>query len=662
MTAITIKAFKGMVPRASERLLAPNQATTAVNCQLTSGRIDPIWGLLAVTTVNDLIKTLVKYRVYRDAAVQEAWLTWPTVVDVVMSPLANDQEGRFYFVGDDIEPRMSHYTLAVAGASYPNAWYALGLPLPTQAPGVAVVGGSGLTEERAYVCTHVTALGEESGPSLPSAVVTGFIDGSWNLTGLQTAPPNSGTVSAATHALGRVTVTLDTVFGLAQHDTVTFSGVTGMTDLNGSHRLMSVNAATNKVEVMLSTAQSYVSGGAWARNAPYNTAGMKKRIYRTAGSDGLFFFVAEIAAATTTYADTVTTLGESLPTLESLPPPKNMASLVALPNGCLVGLADNELCFSEPYLPYSWPLANRYSFSGKGVALAVSGSSILVLTDGHPILYSGSDPGAMSPSTVEAYTPCASKLGVVSVGGGVLFPSFDGLWEIAPGRVGNVARPLYRGQEWSALNPETFRAIFYDGQYMASHTTDGSRALWVIDAGELNGAVRVLMDTDAMHVSDGKLYVAQGQGVFQWGGRADMPLPGEWLSAVLPLPRSTSFGVARVAAEFDSFVPQNDEQLAANEAAVSADTTGGAVNDEELLAYSVSDSAIVPVENAPSNAVQLTLYYDGLPVFSKNVFSERAIRLPALRAEHTLHIGLSSAARVHSVSVAGSMTELRAQA
>ncbi|MDV7391413.1 hypothetical protein RZS08_08680, partial [Arthrospira platensis SPKY1] len=215
---------------------------------------------------------------------------------------------------------------------------------------------------------------------------------------------------------------------------------------------------------------------------------MTKRIYRSAGTAGQFLFVDEIPVAQTTYADTkaTTALGESLATLNTLPPPKNLTNLISLPNGCLVGLAGNELCFSDPYMPYSWPMGNRYSFSGRGVAIVAAGNSVIVLTDSFPILFAGSDPEAMSPAVMETYAPCVSKRGMVDVGGGCLYPSFDGLWIAAPGRVENLTKRLYREEEWSRLGPSSFDAAFHDGQYYAYFQPDPLEPgmMWVLDINE----------------------------------------------------------------------------------------------------------------------------------------------------------------------------------
>jgi len=61
-----------------------------------------------------------------------------------------------------------------------QAWL-LGIPSPAPAPSVIVTGGATPVEARSYVCTYVSAYGEEGPPSDP-VTVTGNISGSWDLT------------------------------------------------------------------------------------------------------------------------------------------------------------------------------------------------------------------------------------------------------------------------------------------------------------------------------------------------------------------------------------------------------------------------------------------------------------------------------------------------
>jgi len=663
MTAVNIKAFRGQIPRISERLLTPNHATRALNCKITSGSLDPLAGIGQVFSTSLNIETVYRYRAFVNGAYADNWLTWAQDVNIVPSPNANDPDGRFYFSSESFEPRMSTYALSISSTPYPTGWYSLGVAAPTVAPTITVTlqpvgavevttggetyesvptiafssgaaaatavisgellsidvtsggsayttppsvvikgkggfgarakaiitggvvtsveieyagggftvaptitfvdgGGSGAAatakisakvvdidvtaagsyttlptvtfsggtpttqatgtvvfknyEARSYVYTFVTTFGEESPPSPPSTVTNGSADGTWGLSGLQTAPPNTGTVSAAaTIGSNTVQVTLNTVFGIAQYDTITFSSVVGMTSLNGSFRVQAVDTATNKVTVSLDTAQTYTSGGAWARNAPFNTTGMVKRIYRTVGTSGLFLYVGEVAVATTTFSDTVLAadLGEELPTADSSLPPKNLTSLISLPNGCLAGIAGNELCFSDPYMPYSWPVRNRYSFSGVGVAAVAASNSVIVLTETYPILYTGSDPEAMSGSTLETYAPCVSKRGVVDLGGAAMYPSFDGLWLVSPQQIQCITRKLYREEEWTLLNPATFDAVFHDGQYYAYYVGQTESRILIIDLESPDSVTEVDESADALYRNelDGKLYIAKGQ-------------------------------------------------------------------------------------------------------------------------------------------------------
>ncbi len=665
MTAITTKAFRGVIPRLSDRLLKPNQAIVADNCKLTSGRLESLKGLqLSHTSLLSGIKTAYRYRVVGDTGPIDNWLVWSSDVNVVPSLVANDSLGRFYFTSDEFEPRISTFTLATSSLPYPTAWYALGVAAPSTAATVTAVGGSGTSESRAYAYTYVTMMGEESPPSPPSDVVTGYPNATWTVASMQVAPPNTGTVVDAQSVVGeRVEVELNTTFGFAQYDMITFASVGGMTDLNGTFRIVVIDHGTNTVTVSLNTAQTYTSGGSWAKAAPHNTSGMVKRIYRTTGTGGDFLFVAEVAVSTTSYVDAVSAddLGEILPTADSLLPPKNMVSLVSLPNGCLVGLAGNEICFSDPYMPYSWPLRNRYTFSGRGVALAAAGNSVIVLTDTFPILFTGSDPEAMSPSTMSTYAPCVSKRGVVDVGGGCMYPSYDGLWIAAPGRVEKLTAALYREEEWKKLNPESFIAAFSDGQYYGHYNAGDSSYIWVFDTAEADSATRVeqLADTLVRNDFDGELYVGIDTKLYVWDTNDGTRYTSDWRSGTIQLPTPTNFSVAQVHAQFSDIVPPDTSILEANEDIIDeVDLVGGAINANELLVLEVNASALQQYEATTTRRVQFTLYADGQPVYSREITSSQPFRLPAGFVSEVYNIGLSATVPVYSATIAQSVAEL----
>lgn len=671
MTFVALKAFRGAVPRYSDRLLEGNQAQRAWNVRVTSGRLDPIRGPGLVTTISALgaaIRTMFRYRHFVNGVATDNWLVWAQDVDVQLSPLSNDERGVFYFTSDEFEPRVSSYDLAISGARYPNAWYALGVPSPTAAMTVTPTGGVAADEERSYAYTFVTSWGEESGPSPASAVTTGKPDGSWALAGMQAAPPNSGTVTAAvanTPVSGQVRVTLDTVFGLAPGEGITLAGIVGLTDLNGTHRIVSVDAALNRVVVRLVTSQVYTSGGTWARESPLNTAGMVKRIYRTAGTNPAFLFVAEIPVADTTYADTIPGVGlsEVIQTQFTLPPPKNLTCLKRLPNGCLVGLNGNEICFSEPYKPYSWPIGNRYSFSGRGVALNVAGSSVIVLTDTFPILFTGTDPEAMSPTTMQTYAPCVSKRGVVDIGGGCAYPSFDALNLATPGQVIKLTQKLYREKEWKALNPASFDAAFHDGQYYAQYSLDSLKArMLLLDMAEPDSTTEIDERVDAIYRNelDGLLYIAQGTRIYQWDADDGFRYASDWMSREYQFAKPTTFNCAQVFAEFGDIIPINTVQQDANAALQALPMMGaGQIAGLELLATEINGSLLQPVIQQVERKVQLTFYKRGEPYYTVEVKNEKPFRLPTGDLAELFAVQISASVPTYSFAMASSMDELK---
>lgn len=671
MTAVTIKAFRGAVPRSGQRLQNPNFASAARNVKITSGRLDPLRGLLpAHASLADEIRTIWRYRHKLNGVNQDHWLVFSDEVDVVGSMIADDEQGRIFWTSDVYEPRMSTYARAIDGAGpYPDDWYMLGVPSPTVKPDVSVSGGTGTNVARSYAYTFATALGEESGPSPASDLDTGFPNGTWAVSNMQTAPANSGSSSSWTPlGTGRIRATLDTTFGMQVGTTLVLSydTVELTTPIVETHRLLAVDHAAKQVEFERT---AYPAGTTpvltWSRAAPINTAGMVKRIYRTEGTSAAFQFVAEIPVSTTTYNDTATSLtGEVIRTLNTLPPPAKMTSLIELPNGCLVGLVENEVCFSDPYMPYSWPLANRYSFVGKGVKLCAAGNSVIVVTDGYPILLTGSDPEAMSPTTIETYAPCVSRRGAVNVGGGMLYPSHDGLWLATAGAVKLMTRNLYRLDEWKAKAPTTFDAAFHDGQYVATHHPVGSPSplILVLDIAELDSEVTVDESADAMYRNDydGSLYLVQGSRILKWDADDSRRFLTEWTSVEMQLDQPRNFSVAQIHADWKQVVPLDTSSQDANQALIDSgpDAVNGHINGGQFLDFEINGSNLVPVRLATERKVQFVLYDGDEAVFATTVDSKTPFRLPSGYKHEILRIGLSASVPVHSVTVAESTQEL----
>jgi hypothetical protein len=670
MTGIAITRPRGVVPRIGDRQLADNVAVQTLNCKLTSGQCVPLKGLgLVHTSLAASISTFYRYRfadIYN-------WLAWATTVDVVRSPVAQDSIGRFYVFGDG-EPRMSTYADAISGAGpYPAAWYVLGVYQPTTAMAIACSGGvSGTNEDRAYVYTFKTRYGEESGPS-PATLKTGKADDVYNISGMEAAPPNTGSVSAAvanTPLPNQVTVTLNTVRGLFADEELTLSGVAGMTALNGTFKLVSVDTALNKVVVALITAQTYTSGGTWARRAPHNLTGMTKCIYRTIGTNTDYKFVAEIPVADTTFADNILSAvvaqNSGITVLDTLPPPKNAHSGILLANGVVACAAGNQICLSETGKPYSWPLANRYTVPGVIVGLIAAGNSAIILTDNYPYICTATVPEAASVAKLPGDTlaPCVSKTGIVDVGSGGMYPSNDGLYVATTGGAQSITGALYTLEEWQALMPETFKAAFSDSRYYAVHDTLGPQyaSMWMLHTKENDSAQEFSENPSAIYANpyDGRLYAAKANLVSQWDSDDFTRLTASWTSKTHQLAKPINLSVAQVHAKFGDITPNGNAAYEANLSLLAnINQIGGSIGDDEVGVLSCGSSRLDMAQSKLERALEFTLIRDGVAVFTKTLTSPEPFKLPADKKAEAYAVRMTGSIAWDSVNLAQGMDELR---
>lgn len=672
MTSFRIAGFSGLVPRSAKQLLAPNQAQVATNCNLTSGDLRPRNGPLLVSSPDIDADIVSIFRMEKDGS--EQWLSWSRDVDVARSPIAGNTEKRFYYTGDG-EPRTSDYDTATTGPGpYPAGCYVLGVTPPITLPSVSPSGGVGAASSRAYVYTFVTPWGEESAPSPASTVTTGKVDDTWALSGLDAAPPNSGTVTAAvrdTPSAGYVTISLNSVFGIRAFEEITFASVAGMTDLNNTFPIVSVSGSD--VVVALTTTQTYSSGGTWARVAPHNTTSMTKRIYRSVDSATAteYQYVATVTAATTTYNDTIldAALGEVLPSTTWLMPPANMKGITIMANGIACGFFGNEVCFSEPFKPYAWPSAYRQTYEQDIVAIGVTGTTLVGMTEGSPFTITGVDPVTMGGgmANLGVAWPCLAKGSVASFPFGVAYAAPQGLAII--GTTSDiVTKDLFTIKEWSELNPSTFIASTADNRYYCGYTVDGSSLMFVIDKAEsasftkINKAVTDLWTDPAT----GKLYVVVEKKIYQWEGDAGTKLNYEWKSKKFVMAPPLNFGACKVDADFEQTEEETaqagtsyDAVVTANEALISGNAMNDSFADPYLGEYEVGGDAMAVIPSLTIDALQLRLYADGELKYSKHVTSTRAFRLPSGYKSDNVEVTLSGNVKVTGVVLAETMDGLR---
>jgi hypothetical protein len=567
--AFRINGFAGVIPGVDTQLLAYRQAAVAVNCRLTDGDIVALEAPLFVTRPNKSGTAQTIYRLVNGAT--EYWFSWPRDVNIAKGPVAGDTLQRHFYTGDG-EPRMTTLADAISGGAndYPHTFFVMGVTKPVTKATVTPSGGSGATTSRAYVYTFVTPYGEESAPSPDSGVINGKVDDTWALSAMDTAPPNSGSISGATSSAGITTLTVNTTRSLRAGEEVVHASVAGMTDLNGTFAILAVTDATHYT-VSLTTAQTYTSGGTWTRVAAHNVAGMVKRIYRTVG--GTFFFVAEIAVATTTYNDTLTDAVVSgqgvLKTVGWEMPPADMKALVQLANGILAGISGNVVCFAEPFVPYAWPVAYQQALPFQTVAMTASGSSAIVATTDRPYVFTGTHPSSMSQDKPDVDFPCAAKRGMVGISGGSLYPTRHGLALVGPGVANIATMSLYTTEQWAALNPSSFISAYHKGRYYGAciDTLDNAKII-IIESGQAAQVIEsnVLITGIYNDPISGSLYIVEDGDIKQWDADAGERLIFEWLSKEFVLPKPVNMAAADV--DFDS--TQSDAERDALQAAFNA--------------------------------------------------------------------------------------------
>lgn len=192
---ITIPAFSGVNNALAPRLIEVSKSTDAKNCLFRNGNLVALKNN-SIETTPALAPNAKSLFLYEDVH----WFSWTNVVDAVPSTIAQDQFERVYFTGDGV-PKYTNSSIATGGGVLPFASYELGLDNP-EAPTVTgityydqsadLVNGedpldypaepaSGFInidtvddETRFYVCTLVTAYGEESAESLTSTQVELF--------------------------------------------------------------------------------------------------------------------------------------------------------------------------------------------------------------------------------------------------------------------------------------------------------------------------------------------------------------------------------------------------------------------------------------------------------------------------------------------------------
>lgn len=477
--------FSGIAPGVSPRLLAEQFAQTAQNLDFESGRLNPVTADSDTFTLANSTRRSIFF--YRDTN----WLQWDDDdVFAVEGPIPADTLDRLYWTGEDY-PRIGTATTIIAGSSYPQASYRLGVPAPANAPGTTKTGTADDTQtpdDVSYVYTFVTAFGEE-GPPSPASTAFERTDTETVTVSVPSSDHPNGNYNFGTGAKKRIyrsnTGSTNTQFQFLAEIPFT---TTSYSDTTSSFALGEV-----------------LPSGTWIGPPDDNT---------------------------------------------SLYPDGPLTGLTPVANGVFAGFTGKRLCLSEPFLPHAWPIDYRITLEEDIVAIGSVSNGIVALTDGAPYFVTGVDPSAMTAVKLDIAQACVNARSVVDMGDYLLYAGPDGLVAVSGGQGEVVTNGLISVKQWNDdFNPTTYRAFKHENTYVAFWSGGG----FVYDPRAGEAALSTLSYTGDVrggftNPKDGELYIIVGNKIKKYrGGTTNKTL--KWKSKQYVTPKPVSMGWVSVHAQ-----------------------------------------------------------------------------------------------------------------
>lgn len=662
--------FRGEAPKFNPRLLPKGYAQLAKNCRLFDGKLKPWNGMTEVALP---FKTGEIKAIYpmRDGSGNLVWLEWTEDVNVASGLLAGDTTQRICFTGYGT-PKTTNYAMATSGTPKPADWWRLGVPAPISAPSVSSGGGgTGVARDRAYVVTFVhqwaDGLVQEGQPSRPSNIISAKSGETINLSNIPRWVVN---VSSITRSGNTATVTIPSGYKdwFGDKDRVTIAGA-NQPEYNGVKEITRVSD-TQFTYTVSGNPTSPATGTITAKTNHNITA---KRIYRTVvGNSGTFYyFVAEVPETTTSYADNATDTalvlaGTRLETADWDMPPRDMTAIINMGNGILAGISGNQVCFSEPYYPHAWPKKYRRTLHAQAVGLGVIGTTLVVGTKGHPVVYSGTHPAGMAENKLSKINhPCISGRGLANLGFAVLYPSKEGLVAITEGGSSVATVNYYDKDSWANVYPDTMRAFQFADRYVGCFTSGQDAqgnmlggAIIVDRENNIGGLASLDLYISAGHYDQqtGDLYVVHEGKIKKWDEDLVNKMSMEWAGPEEVLEKPTNFGAARLECEFSLTAEEIAAIQAAYNAVISYNTglissggSKGAFNAAPFNVMFFNGSLLkTPPGTVDTQSITFQLYADRVLKFTKSMNADIGVfRLPSGYKAKTVEVRISGNAIVH---------------
>lgn len=277
---------------------------------------------------------------------------------------------------------------------------------------------------------------------------------------------------------------------------------------------------------------------------------LHRRIYRSV--NGVYLYVSEIPAATTTYLDKLDAdeLGEPLPSTLWTPPKAALQGAINLPNGMIAGFVGRDVYFSEPYRPYAWPDTYAMTVDYPIVGLGRMDTTLVVLTKGAPYFIQGSAPDVAVMVKSDIDQACVAKRSIVSMGGVVFYASPDGIMALSSGGSNMLTDGLFTRAQWQAYRPESIHAYGHDNQYRAFFTQeDGTKGGFTIDLKTKQFVTHNLWATAGYtDLRNDSLYLCDtDKNLVKW--YAGTNTTGKWKSKIFSHPQPLGYTCAQIEAE-----------------------------------------------------------------------------------------------------------------
>tara|TARA_R110000824_G_scaffold7514_3_gene34016 strand:+ start:8070 stop:10001 length:1932 start_codon:yes stop_codon:yes gene_type:complete len=581
MAKLAVNNFRGEAPRYDPKLLLPDQAASARDCDLLSGKFRPINDTSIVESVPAGSESIYYW------AAPGTWLSWTTDVDVVRSMVAHDRYDRIYLTGDGAPQ--------VRGQDGGAKTFDLGLPKPSSAPTVTTQAASNVfTRAWYYAYEEPDATRVDQGTLTEGSDIIKDEESEAEVWTVPNIPDKDAATADAVFVVWFVGTSPGGVnLGILYPDISKYSTSSDFTINGAKGRAAQVNQTQAGWALALddpdpstySVERTYVETfvSAWGEEGPPSDASVvtkvspaqdavitsanisvtgsyqvtKKRLYRTVSSNAgtVFLLVDELDLTSATITDSKLDAELSIELVSDgdgslgaswSAPPADLAGLVELPGGILSGFVGRDVYFSEPYQPHAWPVKYIESVDFDVVAMGVSGNSLVVGTKGMPYAINIIDPESSTVTRIETNQPCVSKRGLMDVGSFVAYPSNNGIVFVHGTNASLVTEPFYTRKEWTAINPSTMRSgVFNRNLYM---WTDTAGLIFDLDE-KTSGFVNNTLTVSGVYsdLETDELYAIVGENIVKWEGSTTTKT-GYWKSFEMTFDKTFTPRLYRVVA------------------------------------------------------------------------------------------------------------------